>query len=144
MKEKFFPAHHRYMSPQEIKPLLKNYGKHAYDSLMEARDKFDGANALLIPFIIPPAYDAAAYAFFGRSFPAKETYEPFKSFDGIFHLKLAGIPEFFLKKNFQDWYKVQNLIEDYLKTPHDDSSGVVHFLEREAKAEGFVSLHWHL
>jgi hypothetical protein len=138
MKDKVFPAHHRYMSQQSIKPLLKNYGKHAYEAVMDARGKFDGASTPLIPFLIPLAYKTAAYAFFGKSFPAEETYEPFKSFDSIFSLKLAGVPEFFFKKNIQDWYRVHKMIEDYLKTPHDESSEIVHFLEREAIAEGFV------
>ena len=140
MQHKYLPAHHRYLSQQEIKPILKNYAKHAYEAIMESRDKFAGASTPLIPFIIPVAYKANAYAFFGRSFPAEESYEPFKSFDSVFHLKLAGVPEIFLQKSVRDWYKVHELIKDYLKTPHEDAIALVHILEQDAEALGYVRL----
>lgn len=61
MTDKLFPAHHRYLSPTEIKPLLENYAKHAYNGLMESLDRFDGVNTPFRDFVIPLAYDAAAY-----------------------------------------------------------------------------------
>jgi cytochrome P450 len=126
------------MSAQQIKPLLKSYAKHAYEAVIECQDKFDGNSTPLIPFIIPIAYKTAAYAFFGGSFPAEKSYKPYKDFESVFHLRMAGVPDFFLKKGIQGWEEVTQMIEDYLKTPHDDSFELVQMLEREAKAEGFV------
>jgi hypothetical protein len=140
MRDKFFPAHHRYLSPQEIKPLLMSYAKIAHETVLESRSKFDGACMPLIPFIIPLAYKAAMFAYFGRSFPAEKSYKPYKVFDSAFHLRMAGVPDFFLKKSIQAWEEVTQMIEDYLKMPHDDSFELIHMLEREAEAEEFVRL----
>jgi hypothetical protein len=51
---------------------------------------------------------------------------------------MAGVPDLFLKKSIRAWEEIIRMIEDYLKMPHDDSFEIIHVLEREAKAEGFV------
>jgi hypothetical protein len=139
MRDRYFPAHHRYLSPQQIQPLLKSYAKHTHEAVIESLDNFDGTSTPFISFIIPIAYKAAAYAFFGSSFPADKSLEPFKNFDSVFHLKAAGVPDFFLKKKIQAWEEVIQIIEDYMKMPHDDSFELFQMVEREAKAEGYVS-----
>jgi hypothetical protein len=138
MRDQFFPAHHRYLSPQQIKPLLKSYAMHAHEAILESQDKFVGNSTPFIPFIIPIAYKAAAYAFFGRSFPVEKSYKPYKDFESVFHLRMAGVPDFLLKKGIKAWEDIIQMIEDYLKVAHDDSFELVQMLEREAKAEGFV------
>jgi hypothetical protein len=138
MRNSYIPAHHRYLSPQQIKPLLNSYAKHAQRAVLESLDKFDGASMPFIPFIIPIAYKAAAYAFFGSSFPAEKSLEPFTKFDSVFHLRAAGVPDFFLKKNIQAWEEVIQMIEDYMKMPHVDAYELIQMVERDSRAEGFV------
>lgn len=52
---------------------------------------------------------------------------------------LAGIPKFILKDNYAAWQEVIQLVEDYLKTPHDDSIGFIQAIHSEAMNDGFVS-----
>lgn len=101
MKDRLLPAHSRALGSQEIQPILKNYARHAFTCLMGALNKFDGRSTPLNPFLIPFAYEAAAYAFFGSSFPAKQTYSRFIKFDRNFTYMAAGLPRFLFRKNFQ-------------------------------------------
>jgi cholesterol 7alpha-monooxygenase len=70
---------------------------------MGALDRFsgDGTQTPLTEFLFPISYEAAAYAYFGSSFPAKQSYDPFVKFDDSFTLMLAGLPKFLFKKNYQ-------------------------------------------
>lgn len=128
--EDYYKAHHEELSPIKVVSVLQRYGAFTYEALQKALDKLDdNSGATKLSFIKPAAYDAAAYAFFGKAFPSEESYEPFKTFDEGFLLLQTDIPRFFLKKPIQAREKLFKLFENYLSNPHDDCAGIMHAID---------------
>lgn len=138
MSEVFLPTHHRALSPQNIMSLLERYAEHARECVLNAINKLDGQSSPLVPFVVPPAYCAASYAFFGRAFDAEKSYKPFRQFDKQFHLMAAGVPRYMLPGASRAWDKVVGMFEQYLEVPHEDCSDLISLLEMDARDAGWV------
>ncbi|KAF8583180.1 cytochrome P450 [Ramaria rubella] len=133
--------HHEELSPKKISDLIESYAKNAHTYLSQALEKFDGTCTELMSFILLPAYLAAAATFFGTAFEAEKSYKGFKAFDDQFHLiVVAGLPKFMFRGAFRAWEEVIDLLEQYLKTPHEDSSTLMLRMESSAKGAGWRSL----
>ncbi|KAF8587451.1 cytochrome P450 [Ramaria rubella] len=130
--------HHEELSPKKISDLIESYAKNAHTYLSQALEKFDGTCAELMSFILLPAYLAAAATFFGTAFEAEKSYKGFKAFDDQFHLiVVAGLPKLMFRGAFRAWEEVIDLLEQYLKTPHEDSSTLMLRMESSAKGAGW-------
>ncbi|KAF8587442.1 cytochrome P450 [Ramaria rubella] len=130
--------HHEELSPKKISDLIESYAKNAHTYLSQALEKFDGTCTELMSFILLPAYLAAAATFFGTAFEAEKSYKGFKAFDDQFHLiVVAGLPKFMFRGAFRAWEEVIDLLEQYLKTPHEDSSTLMLRMESSAKGAGW-------
>lgn len=136
--EDYYKAHHEELSPIKVASVLQRYGILAYESLQSTLNKLDNGSTTGLSFIKPPAYDAAAYAFFGKTFPSRESYEPFKTFDEGFLLLQTQIPRFLLKKPIQAREKLIKMFEKYLSSPHDDCAGLIHAIEEIASTTNWV------
>lgn len=129
--EDFYKLHHNLLSPEKASHILQLYAPFAYESLKSTLDEFDNENETVIDlsFMKLPAYNAAAYAVFGRHFPASESYEPFMTFFEGFLLLQTNLP-YFLKRRFTNAReKLLNILENYLSNPHDDCSDLRHASE---------------
>lgn len=123
--EDYYKAHHQQLSSASVVTVLQRYGTFTYEALQNTLDKLKDNNTTGLSCIKLPAYDAAAYAFFGKTFPSRESYEPFKTFDEGFLLLQSQIPRFLLKKPIQAREKLIKMLEAYLLNPHDERSGLI-------------------
>ncbi|KAF9646393.1 cytochrome P450 [Thelephora ganbajun] len=133
------PAQHKYLSPTGIIPIIESYTTAVWDLLEREGSSFEDVSTPLRNFILPVLYQASAYAFFGRSYPVVESYEPFNDFDRTFHLLLAGVPRFFLRKHTKGLATLHRLFEKYFDGPHDDASEMVLENERVMRSHGYDS-----
>jgi hypothetical protein len=132
------PAQHKYLSPTGIIPIIESYTTAVWDLLEKEGSRFEGVSTPLRDFVLPVLYQASAYAFFGRSCPVVESYEPFNDFDGDFHLLLAGVPRVFLRKHIEGLATMHRLFEKYFDSPHDDASELVLENEQVIRNQGYV------
>jgi hypothetical protein len=132
------PAQHKYLSPTGIVPVIESYTTAVWELLEQEGRGFEGVSTPLLDFVLPVLYQASAYAFFGRSCPVVESYEPFHDFDRSFHLLLAGVPRVFLRKHVQGLATLHKLFEKYFDGPHEDASEVVLENERVIRGDGYV------
>ena len=132
------PALQKHLSPTGIIPIVESYTTAVQDLLEKEGSGFEGISTPLHDFVLPVLYQASAYAFFGRSFPAVESYKPFHDFDGSFHLLLAGAPRIFLRKHVNGLTAMHRLLEKYFDGPHDDASAVVSENEQVVRGYGYV------
>ena len=135
------PAQHKYLSPTDIVPIMKSYTPAVWDLLKEEGSKLEGISTPLHDFVLPVLYQASAYAFFGRSCPVVESFEPFHDSDGPFHLLLAGVPRYFLGKHIERLATMQKLFEKYFDSPHEDASQLVLENEQVIRNHGYVRFH---
>ena len=134
------PNQHKHLSPTGIAPVIESYSRIVWDALEKEGSRVKGASTPLLDFALPVIYQASAYAFFGRSCPTTETYEPFRDFDRKFHLALAGVPRFFLGEHAKGLATLQKLFEVYMDGPHDDASELVLENERVLRSHNHVRL----
>lgn len=143
MNHWFLPFHHRALSPQNITGLLQCYAEYAHKYIWEAINKMDGQSSPLVPFVLPPAYYSAGYAFFGRAFNAEKSYEPFKIFDNQFHLFAAGVPKFLMPGPRASWNQIGEIFEQYLESPHEDCCELISGMIRGARDANWVCNSFH-
>jgi len=132
------PAQHKYLSPTGVIPIIESYTTAVWDLLEKEGSRFEGVSTPLRDFVLPVLYQASAYAFFGRSCPVLESYEPFNDFDRTFHLLLAGIPRIFLRKHIKGLDIMHRLFEKYFDGPHEDASELVLENEQVIRDQGYV------
>ena len=132
------PIQHKYLSSTAIAPVMESYATAIWELLEKEGPRFEGISTPLVDFALPVIYQASAYAFFGRSCPAVETYEPFHDFDKTFFLALAGVPRFFLRKHAEGLATMRRLFGEYFESPHDDASELVLENERVMRSYGYV------
>lgn len=135
------PAQHKYLSPTGVIPVAESYTTAVWDLLEKEGSRFEGVSIPLRDFALPVLYQASAYAFFGRSCPVMESYEPFNDFDGEFYLLLAGVPRVFLRKHLEGLTTMHTLFEKYFDNPHEDASGLVLENEKAIRDQGHVCFH---
>lgn len=135
------PTQHKYLSATGIVPVLDSYTTAVWELLEREGSKIKGVSTPLLDFALPVVYQASAYAFFGRSCPAAESYQPFRDFDRTFHLVLAGVPRLFLREHVQGLATMQKLFKDYIDGPHDDASGLVLENEQVLRNHNYVRSH---
>ncbi|KAF8579492.1 cytochrome P450 [Ramaria rubella] len=133
----YLPMHHRGLSPKNMAGLLHRYTQYAHEFVLKTLEKYDGSRTSLVPFMVPPAYSSAAGALFGRAFDAEKSYKPFRTFDDQFHIMLAGVPRFLMPGTHRAWDQVIKQFEQYLKTPHEDSSELMLLIEAGARDAGW-------
>ncbi|GJJ07855.1 hypothetical protein Clacol_002061 [Clathrus columnatus] len=136
----FFKIHHDGLSAKNVHGLHQRYGAFAYESIKNTLDSDNFRNttttsAKLASFIKPPAYDAALYAFFGKSFPAPESYEPFQTFDEGFMLLQTKLPRFILRKFINAREKLTTITENYMTSPHEDCADFIREMEGLVRRE---------
>jgi len=129
----YFKVHQRELSPVKVPGIHRRYGKYAYECIFEALNNLDGGAVPLYSFIKPAAYHAASYAFFGKSFDSKASYEPFKKFDDMFYLLAAGLPLRLLREAYQSRSFLISLFKTYVTSPHEDCSELVQAIEGLAR-----------
>lgn len=134
------PTQHKFLSPAGIVPTVESYTATVWEILKKEGSKFEGVSTPLLDFAMPVIYQASAYAFFGRSCPAVESYKPFRDFDRTFHLALAGVPRFFLREHAEGLATLQKLFAKYFDGPHDDASELVLENERALRSHNYVRL----
>ena len=132
------PAQHKHLSPTGVIPIVESYTTIVWDLLEKEGSKFKGVSVPLRDFVLPVLYQASAYAFFGRSCPAVESYEPFTDFDNDFHFLLAGVPRVFLRRHLEGLATMHTLFEKYFDGPHEDASELVLENERAIRNQGHV------
>ena len=132
------PTQHKYLSSTGIIPVVESYTTAVWELLGREGSKVEGVSTPLLDFALPMIYQASAYAFFGRSCPAVESYQPFRDFDETFHLVLAGVPRLFLRKHVKGLATMQNLFKEYFDGPHDDASDLVLDNERVLRSHDYV------
>ncbi|KIJ43970.1 hypothetical protein M422DRAFT_252463, partial [Sphaerobolus stellatus SS14] len=133
MTEDLFKTHHAKLSPKNVGEIHKRYGGFTYESIQIALDNSsDTPITRLSPFLKPAAYDAALYAFFGKSYNARASYQPFIDFDNGFPLLQAGAPKFLLKKTLAGRDQLTEITKRYLTGPHSDCSDFVSSIEEIA------------
>jgi len=135
------PAQHKHLSPTGIIPIAESYTTAVWGILEKEGSKFEGVGTPLRDFVLPVFYQASAYAFFGRSCPTVELYEPFSDFDGDFHLLLTGVPRVFLRKHTEGLATMHRLFEKYFDGPHEDASRLVLENEQAIRDQGHVCFH---
>jgi hypothetical protein len=146
MTGEYFAMHHRALSPTGIQPLLASYTTHAISCISEALSALSSSssqaslNTPLVPLVVPAAFHSAAYTFFGKSFPTKQIYSDFRTFDGSFHLMLAGAPKWLVPAPHDAHARVLDAVEKYLDGPHEDLCQLMHDTEVGAKNQGWVSI----
>ena len=119
------PTQHEYLSPTGIIPVVESYMTAVWDSLEKEGPKLEGVSIPLRSFVLFMLYGPSAYAFFGRSCPVVESYEPFNDFDDAFYLLVAGVPRVFLRRNLERLATLRRLFKKYFDGPHDDASEFV-------------------
>ena len=122
----------------EVVPIVESFATIVWELLEKEGSKSEGVSIPLLDFVLPVIYRSSAYAFFGRSCPAVETYEPFRDFDGSFHLSIAGVPRVFLRKHTKGLHNMHRLFEKYFDGPHDDASVLVLGMEGVMRSHGHV------
>jgi hypothetical protein len=132
------PAQHKYLSPTEVVSIVESFTTAVWELLEKEGSKLEGVSTPLLNFVLPVLYQSSADAFFGRSFPAVETYEPFRDFDRTFHLSLAGVPRALLREHTKGLHNMHRLFEKYFDGPHDDASELVLGTERVVRSHGYV------
>jgi len=135
------PSQHRHFSPTGLILTIETYTTAVWDQLRKEGSRFEGISTPLHDFVRPVLYQASAYAFYGRSFPVAELYEPFSDFDKSFHLSLAGVPRVFLRKHVRGLAAMDELLEKYFDGPHEDASGFVLENEEVIREQGHVRFH---
>ncbi|EIN05202.1 cytochrome P450 [Punctularia strigosozonata HHB-11173 SS5] len=142
----YFSMHHRALSPSGIQPLLASYTTHAISCISEALSALPPSTSAgsspscktsLAPLIVPPAFYSAAHTFFGASFPAKDVYGDFRTFDGSFHLMLAGAPKWLVSAPHDAYARILDKVERFLDGPHEDVCQLMHDTEIGARAQGW-------
>jgi hypothetical protein len=146
MQETLFPTSHKLLSPKYVQPVVDKYTALTYQHLEERANDYNGLNAALRDFIVPITFRASSHAFFGQHCPVNDLLEPFKLFDGSFHLLLAGVPKVFMKGPANALDELSTVIENYFLKPDapDDASDVAKEYERIIKEGGFVCRLSHL
>lgn len=134
------PIQHKYLSSTGVAPAVESYTAVVWELLEKEGSKFEGASTPLLDFVSPLIYQASAYAFYGRSCPAVESYKPFRDFDRTFHLALAGVPRVFLREHAKGLATMQKLFGEYFDRPHDDASELVLENEQVLRSHGYVRL----
>ena len=115
----YFPEHHRALSPKNVPKLLDRYVEDAYEQVLAAVKRADNTATPLIPFLIPPAFNAAATTLFGKTFPAEKAFPGFTKFNSKFHLLVAGLPRFLVADAFNAWNEVIQLIGKHVDKVKD-------------------------
>jgi len=133
-----FPIQHKHLLPTNIIPVVESYTTAVWDLLEREGSRLEGVSTPLHDFVLPVFYKASVYAFFGRSYPVAELYEPFNDFDGSFHLSIAGLPRMFLKKSTEGLATMHRLLGKYFDGPHDDASEAVLEIEQVMRGNGYV------
>jgi hypothetical protein len=146
MQETLFPTSHKLLSPKYVQPVVDKYTALTYQHLEERANDYNGLNVALRNFIVPITFRASSHAFFGQHCPVNDLLEPFKLFDGSFHLLLAGVPKVFMKGPANALDELATVIENYFLKPDapDDASDVAKEYERIIKEGGFVCRLSHL
>ena len=132
------PTQHKYLSPTGVVPAVESYTTVVWEQLEKEGSKFEGVSTPLLDFALPVIYQASAYAFYGRSCPAVESYMPFRDFDRTFHFALAGVPRFLLREHVEGLATMQRLFGEYFDRPHDDASELVLENEGVLRSHGYV------
>jgi hypothetical protein len=132
------PAQHKHLSPTGVIPIVKSYVTAVWDLLEKEGSRVEGTSTPLHDLVLPVLYQASAYAFFGSSCPAVESYEPFNDFDRTFYLLVAGVPRVLLRKNIEGLATMRRLFEKYVDGPHEDASELVWENERVIRNQGYV------
>ncbi|KAK0209026.1 hypothetical protein DFS33DRAFT_1307001 [Desarmillaria ectypa] len=142
MQQEYFPMHHRLLSQTAIPVLLSRYAELAEKSIIESlTTRTVKGKVLLSEFVLSVSYDAAAYAFFGTKFPAKETYPGFRTFDNRFHLIAGEMPYFLVKDARKAWVGIVHVIDQYLaQGPHEDAYELIDWIPTHAEGAGWVSV----
>ncbi|GJJ07854.1 hypothetical protein Clacol_002060 [Clathrus columnatus] len=136
----FLKYHHEGLSAKAVHGLHQRYGPFAYDCIQNMMINFRATTITkLALFIKPPAYVAALYTFFGKTYPALESYEPFQIFDAGFLLLQTKLPRFILRKYLNAREKLTVLTEGYLTSPHEDCSDFVREMEGLVRNEKWSS-----
>lgn len=133
-----YPSQHKYLSSTGVVPIVEAYTTAVWELLEAEGSRLEGASTPLLDFALPVLYQASAYAFFGRSCPVMESYEPFHDFDSTFHLLLAGVPRVLLRKNVHGLATLHRLFGKYFDGPHEDASEFVLEAERVMRSHGYV------
>jgi len=133
-----YPALQRYLSPTGIIPTVESYTIAACELLEKNGSRLEGVSTPLHDFVLPVVYQASAYAFFGRSFPAEGLWGPFNDFGGSFHLMLAGVPRDLLRTHVNGLATMHKLLREYFDGPHDDASELVLESEQVMRNHGYV------
>jgi len=133
-----FPIQHKHLLPTNVIPVVESYTTAVWDLLKKEGSRLEGVSTPLRGFVLPVFYKASVYAFFGRSYPVAELYEPFNDFDGSFHLLIAGLPRVFLKKSTEGLATMHRLLGKYFDGPHDDASEGVLEIEQVMRSHGYV------
>ena len=136
--ELLYPTQHKHLSATSIVPVIESYTTVVWDLLEKEGSRLEGVSIPLRDFVLPVLYQASGYAFFGRSCPVTESYEPFNDFNRTFHLLLAGVPRVFLRKNVRGLATMHRLFEKHFDGPHDDASELVLENERVMRDHGYV------
>lgn len=129
---------HKYLSSTGVAPAVESYTKAVWEILGKEGSKLEGVSTPLLDFAPSVVYQSSAYAFFGRSCPAVESHKPFRDFDRTFHLALAGVPRFLLRKHVQGLATMQRLFTKYFDGPHDDASELVLENEQVLRSHDYV------
>ena len=132
------PTQRKCLSPMGVVPIVESFATAVWGLLEKEGPKLEGVSTPLLDFVLPVLYQSSAYAFFGRSCPAAESYEPFRDFDRTFHLLLAGVPRVFLRKHTKGLHDLRRLFEKYFDSPHNDASEFVLGNERVVRDHGYV------
>lgn len=132
------PTQHKYLSSAGVAPVLESYSTTVWESLEKEGSRFKGVSTPLLDFVLPVVYQASAYAFFGRSCPAVESYKPFQDYDRTFHLVIAGVPRFFLRAHVEGLATLHKLFERYFDGSHEDASEMVLENERVLRSYDYV------
>ena len=138
MSEVIHPSQHKHLSPTNIIPIIESFTTIVCDLLEKEGSRLEGISIPLSDFVLPVLYQASGYAFFGRSLPAMELYEPLNDFDGSFHLALAGVPRVFLRKHAEGLAAMHRLFEKYFDGPHKDVPEFVLESEQVMRNHGYV------
>lgn len=133
-----FPIEYKHLLPTKIITVVESYTTATWDLLKKEGSRLEGISTPLRDFVLPAFYEPSVYAFFGRSYPVAELYEPFNDFDGSFHLSIAGLPRVFLKKSTEGLATMHRLLGKYIDGSHDDASEGVLEIEQVMRSHGYV------
>lgn len=131
LTESFFPAHHRALTPGNIRGLLSSYARHTHDELSIRLNKLDGLSqgTPLASIISPAAYCAAGKALYGASYPAAQTMERFVKFDSVFHMIAGGLPLWLIPSAQKGWEDVITAGAKHLENLRSSKEPLTDFME---------------